>query len=80
MIGGNVHLGVAAGTPESSLDLCFNWRNLQMLTILLIVLVIFMLGGWGYGRGRGAGYGNPMGIVGLLLLIILVVFLVRGGL
>jgi hypothetical protein len=49
-----------------------------MLTILLIVLILMMLGGWGYGRG-GSSYGNPMGIVGVLLVVVLVVYLVRGG-
>jgi hypothetical protein len=51
-----------------------------MLTIVLIVLTLFMLGSWGYGAWRGGGYGNPMGIIGVLLLIVLVVLLVRGNL
>jgi hypothetical protein len=50
-----------------------------MLTILLIVLIILMLGGWGYGRNSGGSYGNPMGIIGVLLVIALVVILFRGG-
>jgi uncharacterized membrane protein len=37
-----------------------------------------MLGGWGYGRG-GSSYGNPMGILGIVLLVVLVVFLVNHG-
>jgi len=49
-----------------------------MLTILLIVLIVLMLGGWGYGRSSGGRYGNPMGIVGLLLLIFLVLVLFGG--
>jgi hypothetical protein len=51
----------------------------QMLTIILIVLIILMLGGWGYGRNSGGSYGNPMGLIGLLLVIALVVILFRGG-
>jgi hypothetical protein len=51
----------------------------MLWTILLVVLIIFLLGGWGYGRSRGGSYGNPMGIVGLLLVVVLIVVLVRGG-
>jgi hypothetical protein len=57
----------------------FQLEESHMLTILLIVLIILMLGGWGYGRGSGGNYGNPMGIIGLLLVIALVVILFRGG-
>jgi hypothetical protein len=52
----------------------------MLWTILLVILIIFLLGGWGYGRSRGGSYGNPMGIVGLLLVVVLIIFLVRGGL
>ena len=46
-------------------------------TILLIILVIFLLGGFsGRFGGYGYGYGNRgMGGVGLILLIILVLVL-----
>ena len=46
-------------------------------TILLIILVIFLLGGFsGRFGGYGYGYGNRgMGGVGLVLLIILVLVL-----
>lgn len=49
-----------------------------MLTVLLIVLIILMFGGWGLGYRSGATYGNPMGILGLVLLVVLIVILVRG--
>jgi Protein of unknown function (DUF3309) len=52
----------------------------MLLTILLVVLVVALLGGWGHGRMGGHSYGNPMGAVGLILLVVLVVLLVRGGL
>jgi hypothetical protein len=52
----------------------------MLLTILLVVLIIALLGGWGHGRLGGNRYGNPMGVVGLLLVVVLVVVLVRGGL
>jgi hypothetical protein len=51
----------------------------MLLTILLVVLVLAMFGGWGYSRGNGGAYGNPMGILGLVLLVVLVVILVRNG-
>jgi hypothetical protein len=46
-----------------------------MLTILVIILIVMMLGGWGYGRRSGGSYGTPMGSVGLLLVIVLVLIL-----
>jgi uncharacterized membrane protein len=76
-----------AGLPANFLyftrhlnPLLFELEGLAMLTILVIILIIFMLGGWGYGRGRGGSYGNPMGIIGIILLVLLVVWLFnRGG-
>ena len=50
-----------------------------MWTIFLVVLIILMLGGWGYGRARGGTFVNPMGAVGLILLVLLVVLLYRGS-
>jgi hypothetical protein len=52
----------------------------MLLTILLVVLIVALLGGWGHGRMWGGSYGNPMGALGLILLVVLVVLLVRGGL
>jgi hypothetical protein len=48
-------------------------------TVLLVILILFLLGGWGFGRSRGGSYGNPMGIIGLILVVVLVVVLFRGG-
>ena len=67
------------GKPQHPVSLTFQLEESQMLTILLIVLIIFMLGGWGYGRNSGGRYGNPMGLIGLLLVVALVVILLRGG-
>jgi hypothetical protein len=50
------------------------------LTVVLIVLVVFLLGGWGYARNRDTSYGTPMGLLGLLLLIVLVVMLMNANL
>jgi hypothetical protein len=52
----------------------------MLWTVLLVLLILFLLGGWGYGRSQGGRYGNPMGVLGLVLVIVLVVVLVRGGL
>jgi hypothetical protein len=61
--------------------LAFFLEGLAMLwTVLLILLIIFLLGGWGFGRSRGGNYGNPMGVIGLILVVVLVVVLFRGGL
>jgi hypothetical protein len=51
-----------------------------LVIVLLVVLILFLLGGWGFGRSRGGSYGNPMGLIGLILVVLLVVVLVRGGL
>jgi hypothetical protein len=68
--------------PWRAHDRCyeFNYQTLfseelAMLTILLIVLIVMMFGGWGYGRRSGGSYGNPMGVVGLLLVIVLIAIL-----
>ena len=47
--------------------------------ILLVVLVIFLLGGFsGRFGGYGYGYGHGgMGIIGIILIIILVLFSLR---
>jgi len=43
---------------------------------LLFILEGF--GGWGHGRSSGGSYGNPTGIVGLILVIALIVILLGG--
>jgi len=45
-------------------------------TIILVLLILFLVGGlplWGYSRGWGYG---PSGIIGLLLVIYLVLVLI----
>jgi hypothetical protein len=51
-----------------------------MYTILIIILILLLLGAipaWPYSRNWGYG---PSGGLGLILIIILIVFLLRGGL
>jgi hypothetical protein len=56
----------------------------MFLTILLIVLIVLALGGFGYGYysvpvgGAPAGWVNPMGVVGLILVILLILMLTTG--
>lgn len=48
-------------------------------TILLIILILLLIGAiptWPYSRGWGYG---PSGIVGVILAILLVLVLLRGG-
>jgi hypothetical protein len=49
------------------------------MTLLLIVLLIVLLfgGGWGY-RTQFWGYGNPVGLVLLVILIVVLLGLVGG--
>ncbi|HAT1864804.1 TPA: DUF3309 family protein [Legionella pneumophila] len=45
-------------------------------TIILVLLILFLLGGlprWGYSRGWGYG---PSGLIGLILVIYLVLVLI----
>ena len=49
-----------------------------LMIVLLVVLILFLMGGWGVGRSRGGSYGNPMGLIGLILVVVLVVILIRG--
>jgi hypothetical protein len=55
-----------------------------MLTVLVIVLLVLLLGGGWYGyRGAawgtaGPGYPDVVGLLLLVLVIVLVVWLVRG--
>lgn len=44
-------------------------------TIILVLLILFLIGGlptWGYSRGWGYG---PVGIIGLILVIYLILLL-----
>ena len=47
--------------------------------ILLIVLIVLAFGGTGVGYYRGDAYASPLGIIGALLLIGLVLWLLFGG-
>lgn len=54
-----------------------------MSTVLIILLVLILLGGvgWGgYGYTQGNTYAAPAGLLVTVILIILIVWLVRGGL
>jgi len=50
----------------------------MLFTVLIVVLIIALVGGlptWGYSAGWGYG---PSGLIGVVLVILLVVWLVRG--
>ncbi len=50
----------------------------MLFTILIVVLILALVGGlptWGYSAGWGYG---PSGLIGVVLVILLVVWLVRG--
>lgn len=50
----------------------------MLFTILTVVLILALVGGlptWGYSAGWGYG---PSGLIGVVLVILLVVWLVRG--
>ncbi|WPP05023.1 DUF3309 family protein [Methylocella tundrae] len=52
---------------------------MSLTTILLIILVLILLGAlpsWPYSRSWGYG---PSGIVGVLLVVLVIVLLTRGG-
>ncbi len=49
-----------------------------MWGIVLVVVMLILFVGWAYEGRRGGSYGNPMGIVALVLLIALAVLLYRG--
>lgn len=63
---------------------------MDILTIALIVVAVVALSGWGYGTYSrpvgpvggpvvaGPGWVNPLGIVGLLVIVALVMMLVTG--
>jgi hypothetical protein len=52
---------------------------LSIPPILLILLIVLLLGGSGYGYYSGGAYASPIGVLGVLLLIIFVAWLLFGG-
>jgi hypothetical protein len=58
-------------------SLFWEFNSMSIGTILLIVLVVFLLGGFtGFRGGPGYGFGHGLnGGIGLLLLIVLVLVL-----
>ena len=46
--------------------------------ILLILLILLLFGGFAHGRAYEGDYGNPMGLLGLILVIVLVIYLLTG--
>lgn len=52
---------------------------MSLLLLLLIVLILLSGAGSGYGYYRGGAYAAPLGGVGTLLLIVLILWLLFGG-
>lgn len=53
---------------------------MSLTAILLIIVVLVLIGvfpAWPHSRGWGYG---PSGLLGLILVVVLVLYLVRGGL
>ena len=51
-------------------------ENIMLGTIILVLLILFLVGGlprWGYSRGWGYG---PSGLIGLILVVYLVLVLI----
>jgi hypothetical protein len=69
------------GRQESRLTLPEGYAAMSLGTILVIILIIFLLGGFS-GRFGGYGYGFGHGGVGVIgiILIILIVLLLTGRL
>lgn len=55
----------------------FRGRAMSLGTILVIILIIFLLGGFsGRFRGYGYGYGHSgMGLAGVILIVLLILLL-----
>ena len=55
----------------------FGERGMSLGTILVIILIIFLLGGFsGRFRGYGYGYGHSgMGLAGVILIVLLILLL-----
>lgn len=52
-----------------------------MWLVILVILILLLGGGWGYGRWGGpepAGYSGPVGLLFLILVVVLVIWLIRG--
>jgi hypothetical protein len=47
--------------------------------LVLLIVILFLLGGSGYGYYRGGAYASPIGMLGALLLIIFIAWLIFGG-
>ncbi len=47
----------------------------MILTLFLVLIVLSLGGGWGYGYRGGYAWGAPVGGLGVLLLIVLIVLL-----
>lgn len=52
---------------------------MSLWAIVLIVLILIAFSGFGYGRYVDAPYASPLGVIGALLIIALVVWLLLGG-
>ncbi len=48
------------------------------LMLILLIVLILAFAGSGYGYYRGGAYASPMGMVGAILLICLILWLVFG--
>jgi hypothetical protein len=53
--------------------------SISPLMIILIILVVLALGGSGYGYYNGGAYASPLGLVGALLVIGLILWLLFDG-
>jgi hypothetical protein len=51
---------------------------MDLLLVVLILLVVFTFGGWGYGSYHRGAYASPMGLLGAVLLVALLLFLFTG--
>ncbi|WP_034991783.1 DUF3309 family protein [Beijerinckia mobilis] len=52
---------------------------MSLSTLLLIILILLLIGAipsWPYSRGWGYG---PSGILGIVLIVLIIVLLTRGG-
>lgn len=49
------------------------------IMLILVVLALVALSSSGYGYYNGGGYASPLGFVGMLLLVGLIMWLLLGG-
>ena len=52
---------------------------ISWLVLFLLILIILSLSGWGYGTYRGGAYASPLGGVMVLLVVLLILWLLFGG-